>query len=335
MTRHRSPFLLLLVVLGLLAGACASTSEQPFASGVTTTTAAAQTGPTTTVRDPACVDDKVSASYKPPATMPTPGDMPAGSYMAEVKARDLGGGQRALVAGVGADTLLFGFLNPKTGNLEGFDVEMAKLVGKAIFGPSFDPERNLRLVPLQSSERIARLRTPVAQGGVDLVIKTMTITCQRWAQIDFSTTYYESGQKLLVPATSDVTSIDQAAGLRICAVAGTTSLVNLQNRGLQVITEGDWTDCLVDVQQGRADAVSTDDTILAGLSAQDPQVKVVGEPFTAEPYGIGLPQGHQEFTRFVNGVLEQARADGAWQTAYNNLLLARLGPSKPPPAVYR
>lgn len=329
-SRRRS--VTLLTLLGLLIAACGTTTEEPFASN-TTAAAAAQSGPTTTApRDPACSDERPDASYRPPATLPTPGDMPAGSYMDEIRKRTY------LVAGVGADTLLFGFLNPKTGNLEGFDVKMAELVARAIFGPTYDPARNLRLVPVQSSERIPRLSRPVAEGGVDLVVKTMTINCQRWGQIDFSTTYYESGQVLLVPAASDVTAIEQATNLRICAVSGTTSLDNLKKRGLTVVEEGDWTDCLVAFQNGQADAVSTDDTILAGLVAQDPQAKVVGKAFTAEPYGIGLPKNqrnNQEFTRFVNGVLAQARADGAWQRAYDELLAARLGVKQPPPATYR
>ena len=185
-----------------------------------------------------------------------------------------------------------------------------------------------------SAQRIPLLKA----GEVDLVVKTMTINCNRWGQIDFSTVYYNSGQKLLVDANSTLESIDEVTDETICAVAGTTSLDNLTERAITTVEGADWTDCLVAFQQGRAQGVSTDDTILAGLAFQDPYAKVLkGEAFTEEPYGIGLPKGHPEFTRFVNAVLAQARADGTWQALYDEWLTNTLGPAKdgPPVATYR
>jgi polar amino acid transport system substrate-binding protein len=93
------------------------------------------------------------------------------------------------------------------------------------------------------------------------------------------------------------------------------------------------TGCLVLFQQGKVDAITGDDTILAGLAAQDPYASVVAAPtFTAEPYGMGVSKTHPDFAKFVNGVLAQMRADGRWTTAYNAWLREALGPAPAPPA---
>ena len=97
----------------------------------------------------------------------------------------------------------------------------------------------------------------------------------------------------------------------------------------------DWSDCLVLLQQGQVDAISTDDTILAGLRAQDRTgTKIVGEPFTKEYYGIGIPKENEDMVRFVNAVLENIRG-GAWQASYDRWLREHLGPASPPKPEYR
>jgi polar amino acid transport system substrate-binding protein len=318
--RFRPAATIAAVVL-ILAG-CGSSSEEPFESNPAQADAGGDGGTATTVTpDPACdeVDPRPSLEPEAPLAELT---VPPGSYLAEI--RDRG----TLRAGVGADTLLFGYLNPQSAALEGFDVEMARLVADAIFG---DPDR-IELIPVQSPDRIARLQ----DGSVDLVVKTMTITCARWAEIDFSTVYYEAGQKLLVSTDAGIGGLGDLDDEVICAVSGTTSLQRLQDEGVATVESDSWTECLVDFQQGVADGVSTDDTILAGLAAQDPYAQVVGEPFSSEPYGIGLPKGSPELTRFVNAVLEQARTDGTWQALYDQWLADTLGPAQSvPPASYR
>ncbi len=318
--------LALTLVASLLVAACGTTTEEPFASNPTSEggggAAASTTAPSP---DQACDTDAPERSLAPDTPLPPPGQMPAGSTMAEIQARG------KLVAGVGADTLLFGFLNPESGDIEGFDVEMARLVARAIFGTD---EGRLDLIPLQSSQRIPKLEA----GEVDLVVKTMTINCDRWGKVNFSSVYYNSAQRLLVRAGSPFTELSDAidAGATICAVSGTTSLDLLNDQGAKVTEVGDWTDCLVEFQQGRADGISTDDTILAGLSAQDPYAKIEGDKLSSEPYGIALPKGADDFTRFVNAVLEQARTPGgAWQVLYDEWLAPTLGPSTPPAASYR
>ena len=323
---HRIRWLLLVMTAGLLVAACGTTSEEPFASNPTTDGGGGGGATTTTPSpDPACDNDAPERSLAPEGPLPPPGQMPAGSTMAEIQQRG------KLIAGVGADTLLFGFLNPKSGDIEGFDVEMARLVATAIFGTD---KGHLDLIPLQSSQRIPKLEA----GEVDLVIKTMTINCDRWGKVNFSSVYYNSAQRLLVQAGSPIKELSDAisSGATICAVSGTTSLDLLNEQGAKVAEVGDWTDCLVEFQAGRVDGISTDDTILAGLSAQDPYAKIEGGKLSSEPYGIALPKDADDFTRFVNAVLEQARTPGgSWQTLYDQWLAPTLGPSTPPAASYR
>ncbi len=315
----RRAALVWLLALSLVLAACSATTEDAFNSNLpddATTGDDAATGSAPT--DAGCDPDDPTRSLAPLDPLPAPSELPAGSYMAEIRSRGV------LRAGVGADTLLFGYLNPQSGDIEGFDVEMARLVAEAIFG---DPNR-IELVPVTSAERIAAIES----GQVDLVVKTMTINCDRWGSINFSSIYYESGQRLLVGSDAAVATIDDLGDEVICAVAGTTSLANLQDRGVATFEASDWTDCLVAFQQGQVSGISTDDTILAGLAAQDPYAAVVGSPFSDEPYGIGLPKEHAEFTSFVNAVLERARADGTWQALYDEWLAQILGSGTPPAA---
>jgi polar amino acid transport system substrate-binding protein len=93
------------------------------------------------------------------------------------------------------------------------------------------------------------------------------------------------------------------------------------------------------MQQGDADAASGDDTVLAGLAAQDPTTKVVGPHFTDEPYGIGVNAAQVDLVQFVNGVLDQVRSDGRWKESYQRWLVPTLTPADqpipdPPAAVY-
>jgi polar amino acid transport system substrate-binding protein len=110
----------------------------------------------------------------------------------------------------------------------------------------------------------------------------------------------------------------------VCAVTGTTSLkalLALESKPT-VFAVTSWTDCLVMLQQGQLDAISTDDSVLAGLVKQDPNVEVVGESIAAEPYGVGIKKENEDLVRFVNGVLYEMRADGTWKRLYDENLRA-------------
>ncbi len=260
-----------------------------------------------------------TASLRPGA-LPAPNALPAGSTMARIRAKG------KLVVGVDQNTYRFGFRNPFTGNVEGFDIDMAKQIAKAIFGT--DSALQLRI--LTSAQRIPALKA----GEVDIVIRTMTINCERLKDVDFSSVYYRANQRVLVKESSAVGGIDDLGGKRVCATENSTSLANIAAAASKPVPVqvSDWTDCLVMLQQNQIDAVSTDDTILAGLVAQDPFTHMVGDPIDAEPYGMAMPKGREDFVRFVNAVIQRMRTDGTWTATYNRWLADLLGRAPAPPA---
>ena len=269
-----------------------------------------------------------TASLAPPATMPAPGQMPAGSFMAQIQARGY------LNVGVDDNTYLWGYRDPATSQLTGFDIAMLDQVAEAIFGPSYPDHIHYTIVP--NADRVQE----VQQGKVDIVAETMTINCAREKDVDFSTVYYEAGQEILVPNNSTITGPQDLGGKRVCAANGSTSLQNLVAPGMpkhmQLWGVNNETDCLVMLQQGQVDAISTDDAILLGLAAQDPNVKVLAPTFTDEPYGMAISKAHPDFTSFVNGVLAAVRADGTWAQIYDTYLMPYTKTTaSPPPATYR
>jgi polar amino acid transport system substrate-binding protein len=262
-----------------------------------------------------------ASSQRPPATMPAPGAMPAGSTMAAIFRRG------HLNVGVDQNTYHFGYRDPATGQIVGFDIDIAHAVAKAIFG---DPSR-INFVAITSAQRI-----PYVQNNtVDLVADTMTVTCQRMTQVSFSTIYYDAGQNLLVRKDSPIKGTGDLADKRVCAATGSTSIQNIAALPAHPVpvAVADWTDCLVMLQQGQVDAISTDDTILRGLAAQDPDTKLVlAKNFTDEPYGLAMNKSKPDFVAFVNGVLQDLRGNGGWAAIYDKWLGAPA--PTPPPAGY-
>jgi polar amino acid transport system substrate-binding protein len=230
-----------------------------------------------------------------------------------------------LVAGVSQDRMLLGYLNPINNQLEGFDIDIVKQVARAIFGD----ESRVEYRAITSAQRIPLLQS----GTIDIVALTMTINCDRGKQIAFSSVYYMAGQRVLTRGNTQVSSLQDLGGKKVCAAGGTTSIENITRAPSHPVPVSvpEVTDCLVQLQLGQVDAISTDDTILVGLAAQDPSVQIVGPRFTNEPYGLGISQAHPEFVRFVNAVLERMRVDGSWEATYDRWL-GRLGAAPPPPA---
>jgi polar amino acid transport system substrate-binding protein len=260
------------------------------------------------------------ASFPPLNPMPDPGDMPAGTYMDVIQQRG------RLIAGVSADTLLFGYFNPLSGKLEGFDIDLVNEVAEAIFGSAAG---RVEYKVLTYAQRIPALTS----GSVDIVADVMTVNCERWAQISFSSQYFDAGQKILVRNDSPVQGIAELDGKRMCAARGSTNIDELENYPkIVVVPVDDISDCMVHFQQGTVDSVTGDDTVLAGFVAQDPYAKVVGGALTSEPYGLGVAKEHPEFVRFVNGVLEDVRDSGRWAQMYRTWLGG--DPPPPPVAVY-
>ena len=230
-----------------------------------------------------------------------------------------------LLVGLDIGSNLFSFRDPVTGDITGFDVDIAGEVARDIFGKTSAVEYRI----LSSADRITALQN----NAVDIVVKTMTITCERRKLVNFSTTYFTAYQRILAPRNSDITGPGDLSGKRVCVARGTTSLRKVQeiNPPPAIVTVVTWADCLVALQQREVDAISTDDAILAGLVAQDPYLHIVGPNMAEEPYGIGINLTNTGLVRFVNGTLERIRNDGTWEALYNKWLTV-LGPAPAPPA---
>jgi polar amino acid transport system substrate-binding protein len=240
------------------------------------------------------------------------------------------GGSRKLVVGVDQNSYRWGYRNPATGDLEGFDIDLAKAIAEEILGSPDDII--FRAIP--TNQRIPALQ----DGRVDLIVRTMTITCERKKDVDFSTAYFQTGQQVLAPENSSISGYDSSLeGKRVCRADGSTAEAKLseQDYGSKPVRVANQLDCLVRLQLGQADAVVTDSALAAGQAAQDPSVVLKGEEFTREYYGVAVKLGSDDLVRRVNKVLEDYR-QGAWSTAYEKWLEADMGRNPGPPnANYR
>lgn len=282
---------------------------------------------TTPGPDPTCPD--VTASLRPQDTLPEPSALPVGSRMREIRDRGW------LVAGIDQSSYPFGYVDPTDNKLRGFDIDMLREVAAAIFGDR--REDRIRFRVLRNDDR-ARA---VARDDVDIVAETMTINCDRRKTTDFSSVYFEAGQRILVQKDGKADVADYRgglgalpAGMRVCSVQGSTSIKLLRQDAPQVqeVVGDTWADCLVLLQQGTADAITTDDTILSGLQTQDRIFTVVvGPKITYEPYGMAISRDHPDLVRFVNGVLERLRTNGRWQELYSTYLGTSLSAQTPAP----
>ncbi|MFC4126201.1 glutamate ABC transporter substrate-binding protein [Nocardia rhizosphaerae] len=234
-----------------------------------------------------------------------------------------------LVVGLDAGSNLFSFRDPLTGRIVGFDADIAREIARDLLG---DPDL-IEYRSLASEERERALQ----DHTVDLVAKTMTITCERREKVAFSTVYLRADQRILAVKNSGINSLADLAGKRVCVARGTTSLDHIRRDqpAATILTVPTWADCLVVLQQRQVDAVSTDDAILAGLAAQDPYTEVVGASISAEPYGIGIPKGDDDLVRFVNATLDRIRNDGTWTSIHRRWLTSLGPPPNPPAPTYR
>ncbi|MEV8266469.1 glutamate ABC transporter substrate-binding protein [Microbacterium sp. NPDC076911] len=231
-----------------------------------------------------------------------------------------------ITIGTKFDQPLFG-LNGLDGP-EGFDVEMGKIIAANL---GID-EENIEWV-----EAVSANREPFIENGeVDIVIATYTINDSRKEVVSFAGPYYMAGQSILVLADNDdITSEEDLVGQPVCSVTGSTPAEMLTEIGAEPVLTDTYTNCLEPLRNGAVVAVSTDNVILAGLAAQNEgEFKVVGEPFTDEPYGIGLALDDTEFRMWINDVLEASYADGSYEAAWDATAGTVL-PFIDPPAVDR
>ncbi|CAO5177152.1 polar amino acid transport system substrate-binding protein [Frankia sp. AiPs1] len=234
-----------------------------------------------------------------------------------------------LTVAVRPDTPPFASVDVDTGEFTGFEIDLAKEIGRALFGA----DGHVRFRAVTAAERIDVVR----RGEVDLSVATVTVTCARRAQVDFSAVYYQASKNVLVRASSPYRSLADLGGRRVCAAVGTTSLqlvVDTPNHPVPYPV-ANVTDCLVALQQGTVEGVVNDDTVLAGMAAQDPQTRITGPKSLDVPTAIAVGRDHPELTRFVNGVLARMAADGSWVRLYAaNGLTQVLGPALAPPTAH-
>jgi ABC-type amino acid transport substrate-binding protein len=239
-----------------------------------------------------------------------------------------------LRVGTREDNVPFGVKNPATGKFEGFDVDIARELAKSIFGDESDIDKFIEYLPVASATRIPTLN----ENKVDFVIATFTINEDRKKQIDFSDVYFNTGQRILVKKdNTTIKDVKDLNGKRVCSAKGSTSEKNITTEAPQATLElqDTYAPCLILLQQGRVDAVSTDETILFGLVKQDPNTKIVGSYFSTEPYGIGVKKNvnndRNGFVDHINRALVAMIQDGRWARIYKTHITPVSGDEKRTP----
>lgn len=234
-----------------------------------------------------------------------------------------GGGEEAGGGGGEGDTVRIGikYDQPGLGFREGdsaptgFDVEVAKYVAGEL---GYD-EEDIEWVQTPSANR----ENALEGGEVDMIFATYSITDERDERVDFAGPYFVAGQDLLVRADdTEITGPDALDGKNLCSVTGSTSAQKIKDeysKGVELVEQGGYAECVTYLESGQVDAVTTDDIILAGLAAtpeNSGKFKLVGNPFSVERYGVGIPEdAPAELCEDINSAITQMKEDGAWQEA--------------------
>ena len=238
-----------------------------------------------------------------------------------------------IIIGVKQNVPLIGLKNPVTNNLQGFDIEIGKIVARAIFGT------DKGTIQWEDASVSANRIPFITDNKVDLVIATFSITDARKQQVDFAGPYYVAGQDILAYKVelNTIKSVDDLATRKVCAQSASTSLALLKTKipKATFLELPGVAECVEALKDGRVDAVSTDDTLLAGFAEKFPAFGLVGKQFSVENYGIGLKKGDTTFRNYLNDVIEASFKDGSWKKAVESTI-ATGGISVPqPPKVDR
>ena len=219
--------------------------------------------------------------------------------------------------GVKSDTRLFGLENIRTGKLEGFEIDLARAMTKKILGPN----GKCVFVPVTSGTRVPLLKN----GNIDAIMATMTITPERQKQVDFTHSYFDAGQSLLVKKGSPIKNIGDLnhPGKIVLGVSGSNSVKNVAKDApkARVLQQSDYAQAMTALKSKQGDALTTDNGILYGMAAENPGYEVVGGNFTKEPYGIAVNKNQARFRNKLNWALQEVEKDGT----YNRLLLKWFG----------
>ena len=264
------------------------------------------------VRPPAAeaIVDSHLPQYAAVVQVPT---FPSGSTMAAIRDRGF------IRVGIKFDQPSFGQMDPKTGKVQGFDAEIAKLIAVEIFGGSVSAvEDRIQWVQAASRNR----ESMIQDGAVDIVVATYSITALRQEKVSFAGPYYESSQDIMVRAEdTSIGGVDDLAGKTVCTALGSTSYSNLvaRNPDALAVVRDTYSECAQALADGDVDAVTTDQAILAGYLRQGGgSLKLLSRPFALpERYGIGLRKGDEVFRAFLNQRLVDIVANGDWGQAAN------------------
>jgi polar amino acid transport system substrate-binding protein len=328
--RRLTALLAALASTALLAGCTAASTGDSASASAATAAAAGQAGAShaadtaATARAVAATGTSAAAAGCNPYASLTPQTggpaVTAGSWAARIRVRGY------LIAGVDQTTYHFGYLDPLNGQIEGLDIDMIKDVAAAVFGLSpASPAlaAHIHFKAIDDAQRIP----DVQQGIVDIVAHTMTVNCDRMKDVDFSSIYYDAKQRVLVDApAAGATAPDQArlgaARPKVCATSQSDSVAQIKAAGATAVQVPYWSDCLVLLEEGQVAGISTDDSILYGMQAQDPATVITGPSLEDEPYGLAISKAHPDFVRFVNAVLTADRANGQWAKSYRTWVSA-------------
>ncbi|SDH21623.1 glutamate ABC transporter substrate-binding protein [Agrococcus jejuensis] len=219
-----------------------------------------------------------------------------------------------ITIGVKEDQPGLGYLDAVTGERTGFDVDIARWIAASL---GFD-EEDIEFVAIPSANREQAL----VNGDIDIYVGTYSITDARKQQIDFAGPYFITGQGILVGADSDIASeADLSADTTVCSATGSTPIQNIRDNYPEVpVQEFDtYSQCVDALRNGTVDAVTTDQAILLGYAAlYSDEIQVVGEPFTEERYGVGLPLGDDALRTWINDLFEDG--GDTWTAIYDNNL---------------
>jgi glutamate transport system substrate-binding protein len=267
--------------------------------------------------DSNAIDQILDAAPVAPASA-----IPAGSLMAQIKQRgtmNIGGTDAGPV---------FSIRDPVSGKLTGFDADLSMMLAKYIIGK---PATKLSLTTVDTREAMLQ------NGTVDAVFATYTITAQRAQKVDFAGPYYSSGDAIMVKKdNTSITKVEDLNGKTVATEGNSTAAVAIKKFAPQakITLFQDDASCVAAVRQGRTDAYVLDQGILLGDATKVPDVKVVGTPFTTEPYGIGVPKEHPEMKAFVNQWLQKIEAAGLWTKLYTATIgKVATGTAPNPPAI--
>ncbi len=248
----------------------------------------------------ACGDDEGDENGEEPAAEVE--QFPADTTMGEIQEAG------EITIGVKYDVPPFGFNNPQSGEVEGFDVDLGRYIADRLgVEPVFREATSDNRIPL------------LVDGTIDMILSTMTITEERDVEIDFSEPYYVANGDILVPAGSNIEEVADLDGNRVCTALGSTYAQTIKEEApdadLRLIDR--YSECLELLQTDAVDAISTDNVILTGMVIQDDTLEITGAQYTTEPYGAGVPEGDTEFKQFVDDSVAEFVDSGAWQETYD------------------